>query len=110
MKNTLELLSTFNQYQIVSTYSNADTKFKKIKKFLNNFEKKNNNFFLFKSINYKDYLSLLKNCEFIIGNSSSAIIEAPTLNIPSINIGNRQHRLRANSIFDTLFKARYEKN
>ena len=104
MKNTLELLSTFNQYQIVSTYSNADTKFKKFNKFLNNFEKKNNNFFLFKSINYKDYLSLLKNCEFIIGNSSSAIIEAPTLNIPSINIGNRQHgRLRANSIFDTNY-------
>ena len=59
---------------------------------------------MFKSINYKDYLSLLKNCEFIIGNSSSAIIEAPTLNIPSINIGNRQHgRLRANSIFDTNY-------
>ena len=104
MKNTLELLSTFNQYQIVSTYSNADTKFKKFNKFLNNFAKKNNNFFLFKSINYKDYLSILKNCEYIIGNSSSAIIEAPTLNIPSINIGNRQHgRLRANSIFDTNY-------
>ena len=104
LKNTLEVLSTLNQYQIVATNSNADTKFKKFNKFLYDFKKKNNNFFLFKSINYKDYLSLLKNCEFIIGNSSSAIIEAPTLNIPSINIGNRQHgRLRANSIFDANY-------
>ena len=104
LKNPLEVLSSLTQYQIVATNSNADTKFKKFNKFLHDFKKKNNNFFLFKSINYKDYLSLLKNCEFIIGNSSSAIIEAPTLNIPSINIGNRQHgRLRANSIFDTNY-------
>tara|TARA_Y100000590_G_scaffold385710_1_gene457993 strand:- start:193 stop:525 length:333 start_codon:yes stop_codon:yes gene_type:complete len=46
-------------------------------------------------------MSLLKYSQFIIGNSSSGIIEAPSLKIPTINIGNRQHgRLRAKSILD----------
>ena len=37
-----------------------------------------------------EYLSLLKNCEFIIGNSSSGIIESPSFKKPCINIGRRQ--------------------
>tara|TARA_Y100000992_G_C21258147_1_gene489706 strand:- start:1524 stop:1838 length:315 start_codon:yes stop_codon:yes gene_type:complete len=32
----------------------------------------------------------MKRCNLIIGNSSSGIIEAPLLGIPSINLGNRQ--------------------
>ena len=37
----------------------------------------------------------------IIGNSSGAIIEAPSLYLPSINIGQRQHgRLRARTVID----------
>ena len=96
-----EILSELKQYQIISTFSNADNKFKKFNTYLRNYKKKNNNFYLFESINYKDYLTILKNSEFIIGNSSSAIIEAPTLKTPSINIGQRQHgRLRSNSVFD----------
>ena len=34
----------------------------------------------------------MKNSKFIIGNSSSAIYEAPILKVPAINIGNRQHK------------------
>ena len=37
-------------------------------------------------------MTLLKNSQFIIGNSSSAIYEAPILKVPAINIGNRQHK------------------
>ena len=48
------------------------------------------------------YYSALKNCNIIIGNSSSAIIEAPYFNIPSINIGDRQKgRLSAKSIINS---------
>jgi len=104
MVNTFKILSKYKHYQIVSTYSNADSNYKKFNKFLNNYNKANKNFHLFKSIDYVDYLTILKNSEFIIGNSSSAIIEAPTLKIPAVNIGNRQHgRIRANSIFDTNY-------
>jgi GDP/UDP-N,N'-diacetylbacillosamine 2-epimerase (hydrolysing) len=37
-----------------------------------------------------EFLSLLSQCEFVIGNSSAGIIEAPALGVPTINIGARQ--------------------
>ena len=48
------------------------------------------NFLLIKSMRFEYYLTLLKNSRFIIGNSSSGIIEAPYFGIPSLNLGNRQ--------------------
>jgi len=54
---------------------------------------------LFKSLRFENFITLLKNSEFIVGNSSCAIYEAPALGIPSINIGTRQkNRLNKNSI------------
>jgi len=45
------------------------------------------------------FLDSLKEVDFIIGNSSSGIIEAPALGVPTINIGDRQKgRLMADSI------------
>jgi GDP/UDP-N,N'-diacetylbacillosamine 2-epimerase (hydrolysing) len=47
------------------------------------------------------YLSAMKYCEFVLGNSSSGLIEAPSFGIPTINIGDRQKgRERAESIID----------
>lgn len=47
------------------------------------------------------YLSLLKNCDVVIGNSSSGLLEAPSLGVPTVNIGKRQQgRLRAPSVID----------
>jgi len=45
---------------------------------------------IYKNISREVYLFLLKNSSFIIGNSSSGILEAPTYKIPAINIGRRQ--------------------
>ena len=58
---------------------------KKYKKIRNN-----KNFRIIPSMRFEYYLTLLKNSDFIIGNSSSGVIEAPYYNIPSINIGSRQ--------------------
>jgi len=56
---------------------------------------------LFPSIRFEAYLVLLKNCEFIIGNSSAGVREAPFYSIPSINIGTRQQcRFRHPTIID----------
>ena len=52
--------------------------------------KQNKNIRSFPSISHKHYLTLLKNCNFIIGNSSSGVREAPIYAKPSINIGSRQ--------------------
>lgn len=50
----------------------------------------NSNFRIFPSIRFEYFLSILKNSEFILGNSSAGIREAPYYGIPSINIGSRQ--------------------
>lgn len=45
----------------------------------------------FPSIRFESYLTLLKNAECILGNSSSGIHEAPAFGVPTINVGTRQH-------------------
>lgn len=52
--------------------------------------KYNARFRIFPSIRFEYFLTLLKNCQFIIGNSSAGIREAPYYEIPIINIGTRQ--------------------
>jgi len=52
-------------------------------------------------------MNLLKNSAALIGNSSSGIMEAPYLRVPSINIGSRQSgRLRSSSVINV----EYDKN
>lgn len=46
--------------------------------------------FFFNNLGSTKYLSLVNSSEFLIGNSSSGIIEAPSLKTPSINVGIRQ--------------------
>lgn len=47
------------------------------------------------------YLSLARSCGAVVGNSSSGIIEAPSLRVPTVNIGTRQKgRLRSPSVID----------
>lgn len=45
---------------------------------------------IFQSIDHFDFLTLLRNADFIIGNSSCGVIEAPCYAVPTINIGSRQ--------------------
>ena len=47
------------------------------------------------------YLSAIKYCSMVIGNSSSGLLEAPSFGIPTVNIGDRQKgRLQASSIIN----------
>ncbi len=69
---------------------------------LNKYKKiKSNKIKIFPSIRFEYYLSLLKNSNFIIGNSSSGIMEAPYYGIPTIDLGNRQlNRVKLDSIIN----------
>jgi UDP-N-acetylglucosamine 2-epimerase (hydrolysing) len=49
-----------------------------------------NNFKIFPSLRFEYFLTLLKNSNFIIGNSSAGIREAEIYGVPTINIGSRQ--------------------
>jgi UDP-N-acetylglucosamine 2-epimerase (hydrolysing) len=58
--------------------------------------KNNTRFRIFPSLRFEYFLTLLKNAQFIIGNSSAGIREAPHYGIPIINIGTRQHNRSSN--------------
>lgn len=97
----LNALANINNLNIIFTSPNADLGYKKIilmiKKFVNKDPKKR---FYIKSFG-KNYYSLLAHSEFIIGNSSSGILEFPSFKKPTINIGDRQNgREKALSIID----------
>lgn len=63
---------------------------------------KHSNFRVFPSIRFEYFLTLLKHSEFIIGNSSAGVREAPYYGIPTINIGSRQHnRTFSNSVINS---------
>lgn len=50
----------------------------------------------FPSIRFEYFVKLLESSQYLIGNSSSGVREAPFHGLPSVNMGTRQHR-RANS-------------
>jgi UDP-N-acetylglucosamine 2-epimerase (hydrolysing) len=49
-------------------------------------------FRFFESVPFEDFLVLLKNCEFIIGNSSAGVREACVYGVPAIDVGTRQNK------------------
>ena len=90
INNLLKTLNGFKQYFLIFTYPNSDTGSNDILDAIKIFIKKNKSSKLVKSAGRVDYLSLVKYSLGLIGNSSSGLVEAPALNVPSINIGNRQ--------------------
>lgn len=72
--------------------------------------KKNMNFKILPSMRFEYYLTLLRNSNFIIGNSSSGIMEAPYYGVPTIDLGSRQkNRAKINSIFSCNDYSKVEK-
>jgi UDP-N-acetylglucosamine 2-epimerase (non-hydrolysing)/GDP/UDP-N,N'-diacetylbacillosamine 2-epimerase (hydrolysing) len=56
---------------------------------------------LYVNLEHTVYWSLLRNAKLLLGNSSSGIMEAPSLALPTVNVGLRQHgRERARSVID----------
>lgn len=43
-----------------------------------------------KNLSVENYARLIKNCKFLVGNSSSGLREGAFLGVPAVNIGNRQ--------------------
>lgn len=86
----------------VFTKANADTDGRIINQMIDLFVQKHpENTAVFHSLGTLRFLSLVKLCTAIIGNSSSGIIEAPSLMTPTVNIGDRQKgRIQASSVIN----------
>jgi UDP-N-acetylglucosamine 2-epimerase (hydrolysing) len=64
----------------------------------------NSRFKIYPSLRFEYFLRLLKETKFIIGNSSAGVREAPYYQVPTIDIGTRQHnRGQANSIMNVSY-------
>ena len=105
INNVIDALDKINKPMII-TYPNSDNGGDKIISALDKFAERNSNVHLFKSLGSLRYLSVMKYCGVIVGNSSSALIEAPYLKKPVVNIGNRQQgRLMAENIIQTNYNS-----
>ena len=104
-----ELIKAIKHYPeitFICTKANADMSGRIINDSLQKCAETQKNIILFDSLGLKRYLSLLSYAEFVIGNSSSGIIEVPSFKIPTINIGDRQKgRTQARSVINCIPKA-----
>ena len=89
----------------VITASNSDVGGDTINNVFMRFADSNENVIFRHSLGMKRYLSAVKYALFVLGNSSSGIVEAPILGTPTINIGNRQcGRIMAETIINVPFE------
>lgn len=100
INNLIVALKKFNN-KIIITYPNSDAGSNIIIDKIKEYEETNENVKVFKSLGIQLYLSVIKKCGVVIGNSSSGIVEAPYFKVPVVNIGNRQKgRLMAKNIIN----------
>jgi UDP-N-acetylglucosamine 2-epimerase (non-hydrolysing)/GDP/UDP-N,N'-diacetylbacillosamine 2-epimerase (hydrolysing) len=101
VKNIVESLERA-RVRAVFTKANADSDGGRINRYISEIcaahPKK---YKFFDNLGQDVYLSCLKHLDLMIGNSSSGLIEAPTLKIPVVNIGRRQDgRVKAGNVID----------
>lgn len=98
----LRALSDYEEYKKVILYPNADAMSRSIIAEIEDYGRRGeSNAFIIKSMSHAYFLSLMAQCHLMIGNSSSGLIEAPSFEIPTVNIGRRQAgRIRAESVID----------
>ena len=89
-KIIIEALRLMKDINFFITSSNIDRYGEEINKIFYNASKKYGNFYFFESLGREKYFSLLKYSDGVIGNSSSGIIEVPSLKKGTINLGIRQ--------------------
>ena len=101
MRELLDALSELKDTSIIFTMPNADTGGRRLIKMINEYVSQNVNSHVFTSLGQLRYLSCLAHVDAMVGNSSSGLIEAPSLKKGTINIGDRQlGRLQATSVIN----------
>ena len=102
--NVLFALKKFKNIIKIFTSPNMDHENKIILDKILKFTKTDKNSFFFKSLGHERYISLMKISDIVIGNSSSGVLETPSLGIPTVNIGSRQEgRILAKNVMNSDF-------
>ncbi|HEY0912378.1 MAG TPA: UDP-N-acetylglucosamine 2-epimerase, partial [Bradyrhizobium sp.] len=89
------------EYRLFFTLSNADAEGRALNDHIAAFAASRPNTIAVASLGQLRYISLMNQVDIVIGNSSSGLLEAPSLNVPTVDIGDRQKgRQRAGSVFN----------
>lgn len=97
----LSFCSQHHELKYIFTKANADANGRVINRLIDEYVMSHSNAVAFASLGVVRYLSALKHCQLVIGNSSSGLIEAPSFGLPVINIGDRQKgRIRSIHVID----------
>ena len=99
----IRAMDKLNDMYFIITMANADAGGRAINDIWIKEGKKRKNWLVVTSLGVVRYLSAMKYAKLVIGNSSSGIIETPSMGIPTINIGDRQKgRMMAESVISCL--------
>lgn len=101
-KELLLVLDKIKDLKVIFTKANSDTDGRIINNMIDEFVLTDKERFIsFTSMGSLRYLSAIKYSDVVIGNSSSGIVEVPSFNKPTVNIGDRQKgRIQAKSIIN----------
>ena len=101
MTELLAALEGLPDTHLIFTMPNADTGSREISGAIETFVTNHENSRVFASLGQLRYLSCMQHVDGVVGNSSSGLMEAPSLGKATVNIGDRQKgRLRAESVID----------
>ena len=99
VKELIKAMNAFPKMNYIVTMANADAGGRSINDIWCEEGQKHSNWLVVTSLGVVRYLSAMKYSKAVIGNSSSGIVEAPSMRIPTVNIGDRQKgRMLAESV------------
>lgn len=91
IQEIVSALKNAKRYQVLITGTNTDAHNSVIRKALSSFSKQNpEKVQTVENLGTRGYFSAMKHCSFLMGNTSSGIIEAASLGARVINLGDRQ--------------------
>ena len=102
MAELLVALADLKDTQLIFTLPNSDTDSRALIKMVEEFVKQYHNAHAYTSLGQLLFLSCVAQVDGVVGNSSSGLLEVPSLNKGTINIGDRQRgRLQAASVINS---------
>ena len=102
----LDALGAFEGAGVIFTKPNADPFGRVIGSMIDDFVSTHVHAIAFSNMGSLQYLSTMSHVDAVVGNSSSGLLEAPSLGVPTVNIGDRQRgRPRAASVVDCAAEA-----
>jgi len=95
-------LDSFPELKVLITKANSDSDGRVINQLIDRYAARQpGRVYATTSLGQVNYLSAMRHCSCVVGNSSSGIVEAPFMNKPTVNVGIRQNgRLKAVSVLD----------